>query len=149
MHHIVEMYDFITTGWLDCNGALPDLSNFCVSSEAYSAFGRSPADKVRSVWGDMICCTGVHHPARSCGSVKGNGEIFIIVYLLYTSSSDMRVDRLGALHAVSLLLLFLFLCVPFLLAALICLVPKLLAVMTFNFAFICLIALAFNRGDLV
>ena len=103
------------------------------------------------MWGNMMSCPRVHHPLRSRGSVEGNGQIFIIVNLFYLSSTNMRVNRFGGLHAVpfSLFFLLLLLCVLFLFAALISSVPGLLAIKAFDFAFVCLITLLFDRSDLV
>ena len=91
MHHILEMDDLIASEWtdLDCSGA--DLIDFSVSSKAYFAFGRGPADKVGSMWGNVMSSTRVDHPARSSSSVNQNREIIIIIYLLYSSGIDVRV----------------------------------------------------------
>src|SRR6266436_1622625 len=99
-----------------------------MSAEADSAFGRRPAEEVGAVWGNMMGCPRVHHPSRSRGSVEGNGQIFIIVNLFF---------------------LLLLLRVFFLFVALISSVPGLLAIKAFDFAFVCLITLLFDRSDLV
>ena len=63
----------------------------------------------------------------------------------------MRVNRFGGLRAVpfSLFFLLLLLRVFFLFAALISSVPRLLAIKAFDFAFVGLITLLFDRSDLV
>jgi hypothetical protein len=95
----------------------------------------------------MMSCTGIHHPSRSSGSIEGNRKIFID--LLYRCGIDMHIDQLSTIPTASLLL-FLLLCRVFLfLAALVTFVPDLLAVIACDFALICLVALVFNRSDLV
>ena len=91
MHHVLEMDNLIASEWtdLDCSGA--DLIDFSVSSEAYFAFGRGPADEVRSMWGNVISSTRVNHSVRLSSSVNRNREIIIIIYLLYSSGIDVRV----------------------------------------------------------
>src|SRR6267154_236013 len=150
MHHILEVDCLISSGRSDLNCSGPDLINLCVSSEANYALGRSPAEEVGSVRGNMVSCARIHNPARLTSSVEGNREIVIVIDLFYSSSSDMRIDRFITLHVGSLLLfVLLILLVLFLLAALITLVPKLLAVKAFDFVFICLIALPFDQSNLV
>jgi hypothetical protein len=151
MHDIVEMYDLISSGWSDCNCSGPDLFDFRVASEADCASCRGPAKEIRAMWGYMVCCTRVNHPAGSGSSIQRNREIFIIADLLDLSCSNMRVYRFRCLRTASLVLLLLLLlfCISFLLSALVTLVPILLAVVAFDFAFVCLIALSFNRSNLV
>src|SRR6266403_1838768 len=122
-----------------------------MSTKADSAFGRRPAEEVGAVWGNMMGCPRVHHPSRSRGSVEGNGQIFIIVNLFYLSSTNMCINCFGGLRAVpfSLFFLLLLLRILFLFAALISSVPRLLAIKAFDFAFVCLITLLFDRSDLV
>src|SRR6267154_3871782 len=150
MHHILEVDCLISSGWLDLSCSGPDLINLCVSSEANNALSRSPVEEVRSVRGNMVCCARIHHPARSTSSVEGNWEIIIVIDLFYSSGSDMCIDRFITLRVGPLLLfVLLILLVLFLLAALITLVPQLLAVKVFDLVFICLIALPSDRSDLV
>src|SRR6267154_6312602 len=150
MYHILEVDCLISSGRSDLNCSGPDLINLCVSSEANNALSRSPVEEVRSVQGNMVCCTRIHHPARLPSSVEGNQEIVIVIDLFYSSGSDMHIDRFITLRIGPLLLfVLLILLVLFLLAALITLVPKLLAVKAFDFIFICLIALPSDRSDLV
>src|SRR6266436_6897944 len=122
-----------------------------MSAKADSAFGRRPAEEVGVVWGNMMSCPRVHHPLRSQGSIEGNGQIFIIINLFYLSSTNMHVNRFGGLRAIpfSLFFLLLLLHVLFLFAALICSVPRLLAIKAFDFAFVCLITLLFDQSNLV
>src|SRR6266446_3037568 len=122
-----------------------------MSAKADSTSGQRPAEEVRVVWGNMMSCPRVHHPLRLQGSIEGNGQIFIIVNLFYLSSTNMRINCFGSLHAIpfSLFFLLLLLCVLFLFAALISSVPGLLAIKAFDFAFVCLITLLFDRSDLV
>jgi hypothetical protein len=92
MHYIFEMNNLISSTRSDCNCSGTCLMYFHMSSQADNTFGQSPADEIRAMWGNMVHSSGIDHSSRLGSSVEGNGDVIIIVNLLYSSGINMRID---------------------------------------------------------